>query len=144
MDAADLAEMRLCLFQEIQAEGLAHPAEFVSECSQAYVEFFGRDSGRVWVAEDDTDTVVSTLTLLEIPRLPTPASSGRREGYISGVYTRPTWRRRGLATQLLRAAIDHARTAGFARVRLHATDAGRTLYANLGFKDRVGSMEFRL
>lgn len=143
-DATNLARLRLRLFQEIQPTVTADESRFVPECTRAYLRLFELAGGRVWVAEAEGGEIVSTLTVLERARLPTPTSPKEREGYVVGVYTVPTWRRRGLASDLLRTAIDDARAEGLARLRLHATDLGRLVYARVGFTDRPGSMEHGL
>ena len=52
---------------------------------------------------------------------------------ILNVYVRPDFRRRGLARRLTQAALDWCRQAGVQMVVLHARDAGRPIYAALGF-----------
>ena len=49
------------------------------------------------------------------------------------VFTEADWRRRGLAQALMTVMMDWAKTQGFDRVVLHASDAARPLYLALGF-----------
>ena len=46
----------------------------------------------------------------------------------------PEARRHGIAKRLVQAMIDWCRKEGFSSVSLHASDAGRPLYASLGFQ----------
>jgi GNAT superfamily N-acetyltransferase len=55
-------------------------------------------------------------------------------GWVSMVLVHEPYRRRGLATMLLAAAVDHLRALGLV-ARLDATPAGRAVYAELGFLD---------
>lgn len=96
------------------------------------------------MAEDDAGAAVATATLLVFPRLPSPRDRRATEGYLLGIYTAPAWRRRGLARALVTAALEEARRLGLARVRLHASEEGRPLYATLGFQGRPGAMELPL
>ena len=64
-----------------------------------------------------------------------------RHAIILNVFTEPDWRRQGVAVLLLQTIIDWARTERLDRLVLHASDAGRSLYARLGF---VGTNEMRL
>jgi GNAT superfamily N-acetyltransferase len=50
------------------------------------------------------------------------------------LYVEPACRRRGVARALLAAMIAWSRENGFANISLHASDAGRPLYEQLGFK----------
>jgi ribosomal protein S18 acetylase RimI-like enzyme len=58
-------------------------------------------------------------------------------GYINGVYVKPELRRRGIARSLTLASVAWLRERGCVAVRLRASDAGRPLYASLGFKTGV-------
>lgn len=57
--------------------------------------------------------------------------------WISMVLVDAAWRRRGLATRLLRQCIDDIRATGAVPV-LDATPAGRAVYRQLGFEDAWG------
>lgn len=54
--------------------------------------------------------------------------------HVNAVYVRPSHRRAGIATQLIRLAIRWARARGCVRMRLRSSDAGRGLYESLGFR----------
>jgi GNAT superfamily N-acetyltransferase len=64
-----------------------------------------------------------------------------RHAIIINVFTEPEWRRQGVAVLLLQRIIDWARAERLDRLVLHASEAGRSLYARLGF---VGTNEMRL
>ena len=59
---------------------------------------------------------------------------GRELAWVGMVLVEPDYRRRGIATRLLRAALDHLRGAGVPVVKLDATPAGRPVYESLGFE----------
>jgi predicted GNAT family acetyltransferase len=60
---------------------------------------------------------------------------------IINVYTEPEARRQGLARRLMSLMIQWLKEQGFKSVVLHASDAGRHLYEELGF---VPTNEMRL
>jgi GNAT superfamily N-acetyltransferase len=64
-----------------------------------------------------------------------------RHAIIQNVFTEPDWRRQGVAVLLLQTIIAWARAERLDRLVLHASEAGRSLYARLGF---VGTNEMRL
>lgn len=64
-----------------------------------------------------------------------------RHAIIINVFTEPDWRRQGVAVLLLQTIIDWARAERLDRLVLHASEAGRSLYTQLGF---VGTNEMRL
>src|SRR5207253_338766 len=57
-----------------------------------------------------------------------------RAGWVGMVLVDPEFRRRGVATALMGAALDHLRRRGVTTVKLDATPAGRSVYERLGFE----------
>ncbi|WP_369333330.1 GNAT family N-acetyltransferase [Rhizobium grahamii] len=57
-----------------------------------------------------------------------------KEGYIWSVFTDPACRGKGVARKLLAMAIKHLERCECTAVVLHASNAGRPLYAGLGFE----------
>jgi GNAT superfamily N-acetyltransferase len=66
--------------------------------------------------------------------LPRPDGSRRGLAYAHSVYTEPDFRRKGLARHILNAMIEYGRENGWPRISLHASEMGRGLYEDLGFK----------
>lgn len=58
----------------------------------------------------------------------------RSLGWIGMMLVHPDYRRRGLATRLMRVAIEHLTEQGVCTLRLDATPQGRPLYEQLGFR----------
>jgi GNAT superfamily N-acetyltransferase len=83
--------------------------------------------GRIRAIRTDAGRVIATAATLPYGGF----------GWISMVLVTTAWRRRGLASQLLRDAIDDLRGAGLVPV-LDATPAGREVYRTLGFADTWG------
>jgi ribosomal protein S18 acetylase RimI-like enzyme len=158
-DARTLASLRAALFSELEqaevAEGMEGTERSDAELSERNAEFFEGNAERAfanlisqekcfaWLAEAGHEAV-SSVVLLVFPRLPTPRSPGGQEGYLLNVYTTPEWRGRGLAAALVREAITKAKSLGLARIRLHATDKGQSVYAAEGFVKRSNEMELVL
>jgi len=93
-----------------------------------------------WLATppDRPREIIAGAGVLLTTLLPTPAGGGTDvsrgpQGLIMNVFTEKGWRRRGLATLLVRHVLGWARERGVARLVLHASDEGRPLYLGLGF-----------
>ena len=144
-DAAVLTRLRTALFEDLRmGTGAEGTLAFERACEPLVARLLEQGNALAWLAEDAAGVPVATATLLVYPRLPTPADLRSAEGYLLGVYTVPAWRRRGLARALLAAAVAEAHRRGLARIRLHATEDGRPLYAALGFGGKPSAMELRL
>ena len=79
--------------------------------------------------------VVGTATAMAMPNVTYDCQPTL---FIEAVVVRPTYRRRGIATQLLQVILDDARAAGCNKVQLlshkrHRTDGAHDLYKSLGF-----------
>ena len=84
--------------------------------------------GRVHAAHTADGRIVATTATLPF---------GGRFAWISMVLVAGEYRRRGLATQLMRRAMDELASAGLVPV-LDATPDGRAVYRRLGFEDSWG------
>jgi GNAT superfamily N-acetyltransferase len=143
-DAARLAAQRCRLFEEIaHYESPAHKTAFEAAAETAFRESLSDGTCAAWLAESG-GAPVGSVALLIYPRLPSPASPARREGYLLNVYTVPEWRGVGVATALVAVAVKKARELGLARIRLHATAKGHPVYAAQGFAARDDEMELKL
>lgn len=81
----------------------------------------------------DGDTVVGGAGLWHMDWPVGPDGNTNGVGYIYNVYVEPEYRRQGIARRLVQTALDHCAEKKIKRVRLHASDAGRPLYEQLGF-----------
>lgn len=86
-----------------------------------------------WVAEADGEVVASGgLVINLLP--PSPRNMDGRQGYIMNIYTAPAWQRRGVASAIVKTILDYLQVLGVPVATLHATEDGRPLYEQFGFK----------
>jgi GNAT superfamily N-acetyltransferase len=97
---------------------------------------------RSFVAEAD-GRIVGCATAFLLDGYPREFIKRPNAGYIVGVYVEPAYRRRGVASDLTRAAVEWLRTIGCSVVRLRASDEGRNVYEKLGFR-ASSEMEMRI
>lgn len=118
-----------------------------TDVRHATVEYVTRShaSGtlRSWLAEDDGGPIgLVSLIATEVP--PTPSDTRPFDGYVINLWVSPDRRRRGVGRMLLDTVVVHARTHGFRRVNLLATEAGHPLYASAGFATNPDVLELHL
>jgi len=75
---------------------------------------------------------------------PTYANPGGRIGYVTNMYTRPAWRKRGLAGMLLDRIVAEAARRGCTQIELNAAPMGRRIYLAHGFRPIDGEMRLEL
>lgn len=75
-------------------------------------------------AARETDRLIGTVTT---------TTFGLKLAWVGMVLVHPEFRQRGIATTLIRRALDYLRMRGVSTIRLDATPAGRPLYERQGF-----------
>jgi GNAT superfamily N-acetyltransferase len=73
---------------------------------------------------------------------PSPGHPHGMVPYVLSMFTRPEFRRKGLASMIIEEAMEWGRKHGYYKMVLHASLTGRKVYSQLGWK-RTWEMEFR-
>lgn len=129
-DIPALVRLRMALFCEVGEldDPLADAALW--QATQAYFSAAQADgSARSWLVEIEGEAVAC-------------GTLAGREAYLLNMYTRPAWRKRGMASALLDAMARHAREQQLGKLWLHASDEGRPLYERLGFVANPACLEW--
>jgi GNAT superfamily N-acetyltransferase len=87
-----------------------------------------------WLAVTAQGEVVGSGGAVIDQHPPGPNNLSGRVGYVMNVVTVPAYRRRGIARRMMQTILDWMEGQGIGRVALHATEMGRPLYAELGFR----------
>lgn len=83
----------------------------------------------------DGGTVVAAIGLMSIEWPPHPAHPQLdQRGYVLNVYVEPGYRRRGLASKLMKLGDAEFTRRGLGFAVLHATEVGRPVYEGLGWE----------
>jgi GNAT superfamily N-acetyltransferase len=112
-------------------------AEFVAAYSAAARSELEQGTHQAWLAAADGEVIAGAVLIWWLAP-PNMRQLRRRRGLVTSVYTRPAYRRQGIARQLMRMLIDHARAQGIQRLILWPSDAGEPLYRELGFAPSHG------
>jgi len=133
-DIAALTALRLAYLEEDLGPLDEQTASTIRRRLPGYlVAHLGRDLF-AWAVRADGD-IVSCALLLVVEKPMSPAFPNGRTGTVLNVYTRPAYRRRGLAREVMRALMDSAHALELCPVELKATAEGRPLYGSLGFEE---------
>ena len=89
----------------------------------------------------DGDTFVGAGGVSYYTVMPTYHNPTGQKAYIMNMYTRPAYRRQGIAAKTLDLLVQDARVRGVHAISLEATSMGRPLYESYGFVPMVSEME---
>jgi len=140
-DAEKLAEIRSILLKEL---GNTSEEERVI-VEQANLEYFRkalRENTFVsWIALDNEEIIATSgLSFSEVPPF-SPIIDGK-VAYIMNMLTFPSYRNRGIGTELFKRIVAETKQLGYKKITLNTSDTGRPLYEKYGFKDVHNAMDF--
>ena len=98
-----------------------------------------REDVLIWVV-DDAERIVGTAAMTVYERMSWDGVS--KEGYVLNMYTVPAFRKTGIATAIVGAMLEHARSNDL-RLALIALDDARALYERAGFSVDPRYMRWR-
>lgn len=115
------------------------PENQLSEIAGNLPDYFSRHLNRdlfAFVCRNN-DTIVSCCFLYVSEKPANPAFITGKTGTVLNVYTRPEYRKKGLASKLISLMLSDSREMGLDFVELKSTESGYNLYRSLGFSDAV-------
>lgn len=89
----------------------------------------------------DENQIVGTGGVGLFRVMPTYHNPSGKKAYIMNMYTKPMYRRRGIAYKTLDKLIKDVKSKGITAISLEATDMGRPLYEKYGFVKMNDEME---
>jgi GNAT superfamily N-acetyltransferase len=132
-DAAAIARHRVSMFRDMGMLDGRDAAALETGALAHLTTALADGTYRGWLIEYDGVVVAGAGVILR-PLLPRPESPrGGEDAEVLNVYTEPAHRRRGLARRLIEHVLSWSRARGLRQISLHASDAGRPLYEQLGF-----------
>ncbi|MDR2937359.1 MAG: GNAT family N-acetyltransferase [Prevotellaceae bacterium] len=141
-DAEKLAKIRSIFLRE--ASNVFSESE-KNSVEQANFEYFKKalcdNSFVAWLALDGEE-IVATSGVSFSAEPPSFKVPNGKVAYIMNMYTFPTHRKRGIATELFTKIVEEAKLLGCKKITLSATDMGRPLYEKYGFKDAHNNMVY--
>lgn len=143
-DLDTVAALRLDFLAELQDVDRCGLEDDLGDTTRAWVRRHHRaGTVRSWLAEHGGGPAVGVVSVLlrELP--PHPSTPVQHEGYVINVYVVPDHRRAGVARALMERCVAAGPSLPVRELVLRATEAGRPLYASLGFTAPQDVMERR-
>jgi GNAT superfamily N-acetyltransferase len=136
-DLPIVLEFRMGMMADVFKAEMGAPGDAVSlrEANARWLaEHMGRDFA-AWLAEVG-GRPAGSAAVLWFPHPPGPRNPVGLEAYVLNVYTKPEFRRLGVARALTTRVVEVARARGVNRIWLRASSEGRPLYEDIGFGAR--------
>lgn len=96
-----------------------------------------------WLAMDE-EQIIGTSGMSYVEKPPYFGCPSGKMGLLSSMYTNPTYRRKGIARELLSRVIKDAKEHGCGTVQITASDMGVKLYMAFGFVHNENFMQYKL
>lgn len=142
-DADELARLRW----DFSPNEVAASGESFESFAAAFRTWFAAalDAGdwTVWVAES-AGRLVSNMYVHTVNKVPRPGKFGGKWGYLTNVYTEPSYRGRGLGSELLQALVGRARAEGLELLLVWPSEESAAFYERAGFVRTPEAMELPL
>ncbi len=105
-----------------------------------YQKAFRDDSHIAYLVFDETRFVgAGAVSFFQV--MPTYHNPSGNKAYIMNMYTKPEYRRKGIAIKILDILVKESNNKGITAISLEATDMGRPLYEKYGFVKMNNEME---
>ena len=135
-DIKALVELRIAYLSEDYGE---IPQEKLSLIADVLPDYYRRHLNNdlfVFVCRDE-DTIVGCCFLYISEKPSNPSFINGKTGTVLNVYTKPEFRKKGIAGELIKMLLAESRNRHLDYVELKATESGYSLYRSLGFEDAV-------
>ena len=113
-----------------------------NELAAYFTKAIEADTFVSWVMEEENG-IIATSGVCFYSQPPSYRNPSGRVAYITNMYTKPMYRRRGIAAELLSAVIDEAEARECTRIWLHTSVHGKSIYQKAGFVDLDGYMALK-
>ncbi len=129
--------------RQLREEGAAEDLDLKPALKDYYARHLADGTFVSWLATED-GRIVGTSGMSFVEKPPYYGCPSGKIGLLSGMYTDPAYRRRGIARRLLSLVVDEAKKYGCGTVQITASDVGVLLYADFGFVKNGNFMQLKL
>lgn len=143
-DVAELVRLRIEFLKEAHnIESENNDPDLERSLTNYFNGTLNNNSFIAWLALDKNE-IVGTSGLCFYTLVPSERNLTGKVAYIMNMYTQPNYRNKGIATYLFQKMIDEAKSLGYKKLALHATEKGKPLYLKCGFKVTNNEMMLNL
>lgn len=135
-DLTSLVELRIEYLTEDYRDMLESQIVLISERLPDYYHKHLNKDLFAYICRKE-EKIISCCFLYITEKPPNPAFINGKTGTVLNVYTKPEYRKKGIAGKLIKLLLSDSEKMNLDFVELKATDAGYNLYKSLGFEDVI-------
>ncbi|WP_026507185.1 GNAT family N-acetyltransferase [Butyrivibrio sp. MC2013] len=128
---------------QLREEGAKEDIDLVPALRDYYERHMSDGSIVSWLAIDG-DRIIGTSGMSFVEKPPYFGCPSGKMGILSSMFTAPSYRRQGIAKELLDRVVREAREYGCGTVQITASDMGVKLYTAYGFIHNGNFMHYKL
>ncbi len=128
---------------QLREEGAAEDIDLTPALRDYYDRHMSDGTFFSWIAEDG-GKIVGTGGISIVEKPPYFGCPSGRIALLSSMFTDVSYRRQGIAREILRRLTDEARERGCSVVQITASDMGVLLYTDFGFEKNNNFMQLKL
>ena len=128
--------------KQLREEGATEDIDLIPALKDYYGRHMADGTFVSWLAVDG-EKIVGTSGMSFVEKPPYFSCPTGRLGLLSSMFTDPSYRRMGIAKELLSRVVDEARKYGCGSVQITASDMGVLLYTDFGFVKNGNFMQYK-
>ena len=133
-------EMRI---NQLREEGAKEDIDLKPALQDYYKRHMKDGTFVSWIAVDD-GRIIGTSGMSFVEKPPYFGCPSGKMGLLSSMFTNPSYRRKGIAKELLHRVVEEARNYGCGTIQITPSDMGVKLYAAYGFVHNGNYMHYKL
>ncbi|MCM1008078.1 MAG: GNAT family N-acetyltransferase [Ruminococcus flavefaciens] len=128
---------------QLREEGSKEESDLEPALRDYYTRHMADDTFISWIALNNEEIVgTSGISIVEKP--PYFGCPSGKIGILSSMYTLKSYRRNGIAKELLSRIVNEARNRGCSTIQITASNMGVYLYSAFGFTKNNNFMQYKL
>ena len=143
LTTADLDTFISMRIKQLREEGATEDIDLIPALNDYYSRHMADGTFVSWLAVDG-DKIVGTSGMSFVEKPPYFSCPTGRIGLLSSMFTDSSYRRMGIAKELLSRVVDEAKKYGCGCVQITASDMGVLLYTDFGFVKNGNFMQYKL
>ena len=143
MTSADVDTFITMRIKQLREEGATEDIDLIPALKDYYSRHMADGTFVSWLAVDG-EKIVGTSGMSFVEKPPYFNCPTGRIGLLSSMFTDPSYRRMGIAKELLSRVVDEAKKYGCGCVQITASDMGVLLYTDFGFVKNGNFMQYKL